>query len=345
MQSRTLKSICSLLLLSTSALAGIAGEAQSASRLAFSSDLLQEGRVPWTRVPNAVNTPDFSFALFGDRTGMAYPGGIDRAVRQVNASLQSSGTLSFVLSVGDNIEGYTRDPAVLTAMWNDFDKSAEKLAMPFIRVPGNHDISDDVMRRIYESRYGRPYFYFLYDNVLFLGLDTEDPPPAISSDKERQANAAILRIAADGALHPDRQVAVPGQSDPCDVEASHAALGSLAVTHISDDQLQYFSGVLREHSKVRWTYLFMHRPPWRTPQSGNFAKLRKSSRQPQLHRLCRTLSPIRTYQDPGLHDYYILGPTAALPRCTKSDAYLNQIVTVRFDSRHPSVTREFVNEH
>ena len=222
---------------------------------------------------NAVNTPDFSFALFGDRTGMAYPEGIDRAVRQVNASLPSSGALSFVLSVGDNIEGYTRDPAVLTAMWNDFDKSAEKLAMPFIRVPGNHDISDDVMRRMYQSRYGRPYFYFLYDNVLFLGLDTEDPPPAISADKERQANAAILRIAADGAIHPDRQVAVPGQSDPCDVEATHAALGSLAVTHISDDQLQYFSGVLREHSKVRWTYLFMHRPPWRTPRSRNFAKL------------------------------------------------------------------------
>ncbi len=275
---------------------------------------------------------------------MAYPGGIDRAVRQVNASLPSSGALSFVLSVGDNIEGYTRDPAVLRAMWNDFDKSAEKLAVPFIRVPGNHDISDDVMRRMYESRYGRPYFYFLYDNVLFLGLDTEDPPPAISADKERQANATILRIAADGALHPDRQVAVPGQSDPCDVEASHAALGSLAVTHISDGQLQYFSGVLREHSKVRWTYLFMHRPPWRTPRSRNFAKLQSLLANRNYTVFAGHYHRYEHTKIQG-HDYYILGPTAALPRCTESDAYSNQIVTVQFNSQHPSVTREFVNEH
>ena len=48
--------------------------------------------------------------------------------------------------------------------------------MRFFRVPGNHDITDDVMLKEYRKRYGSPYYHFVYKNVLFLIVCTEDPP-------------------------------------------------------------------------------------------------------------------------------------------------------------------------
>ena len=65
------------------------------------------GAKPWTS-ENFRNNPDnFQFAVIGDRTGGADPGGIfNRAMDQLNL-LQPE----FVINVGDLVEGYTDDPA------------------------------------------------------------------------------------------------------------------------------------------------------------------------------------------------------------------------------------------
>jgi hypothetical protein len=46
--------------------------------------------------------------------------------------------------------------------------------MPFFYVPGNHDISNPYMSEKWDDRFGENYYYFLYKNVLFLCLNSQE---------------------------------------------------------------------------------------------------------------------------------------------------------------------------
>jgi hypothetical protein len=46
--------------------------------------------------------------------------------------------------------------------------------MPFFYLPGNHDITNKVMEKEWEKRYGRRYYNFIYKNTLFITLDSND---------------------------------------------------------------------------------------------------------------------------------------------------------------------------
>ena len=46
--------------------------------------------------------------------------------------------------------------------------------MPFFYLPGNHDVSNEVMNRIWDEQFGVRYYSFLYKDVLFLCLNTQD---------------------------------------------------------------------------------------------------------------------------------------------------------------------------
>ena len=48
--------------------------------------------------------------------------------------------------------------------------------MPFLSVPGNHDVGNEVMRELWRERNGRDYYRFVCRDVLFVMLNTEDPP-------------------------------------------------------------------------------------------------------------------------------------------------------------------------
>src|SRR5262249_18716118 len=50
-----------------------------------------------------------------------------------------------------------------------------KLQMPFFYVPGNHDVSNPDMVKYWGAHYGRRHYHFLYRNVLFVMLNSEDP--------------------------------------------------------------------------------------------------------------------------------------------------------------------------
>src|SRR5439155_21494528 len=62
---------------------------------------------------------------------------------------------AFVVSVGDLIEGYSKDPAVLAEQWKEFQGYVHKLQMPFFYVPGNHDVANAVEAKEWEARFGR----------------------------------------------------------------------------------------------------------------------------------------------------------------------------------------------
>lgn len=134
----------------------------------FKSDV-ETDKKPWTNL-NFYNDPDnFQFVIVADRTGGNRRGIFDNAVDKVNLLMPE-----FVLCVGDLIPGYTRDTAQIRKEWNEVNAEIGKLKMPFFYLPGNHDITNEVMQEEWEKRYGRRYYNFVYKNTLFIILDSND---------------------------------------------------------------------------------------------------------------------------------------------------------------------------
>jgi hypothetical protein len=67
----------------------------------------------------------FHFAVLPDRQGGNRPGVFEAAIAKLNL-LQPE----FVVSTGDLIDGYTLDPKVWTAQWEEFDRLVNQLEMP-----------------------------------------------------------------------------------------------------------------------------------------------------------------------------------------------------------------------
>lgn len=111
----------------------------------------------------------FRFAIVSDRTGGMRADIFDEAIDKVEMMQPE-----FVLSVGDLIDGYTEDPKVWNTQWDEFDAIVEKLSMPFYYVPGNHDTSNELLTKVWRERHGRDYYHFIYKDVLFLALNTDE---------------------------------------------------------------------------------------------------------------------------------------------------------------------------
>jgi len=150
----------------------VAAAALSGSRTATPEFQVQvEDRNPWTNLRFNNDPNDFQFAVVSDRTGGHREKVFARAIEQLNL-LQPE----FVVSVGDLIEGYTKDPVKLAGEWKEFQSYVSKLQMPFFYVPGNHDVSNAVQEKVWREKFGRRYYHFVYRNVLFLALDSDQMP-------------------------------------------------------------------------------------------------------------------------------------------------------------------------
>lgn len=143
---------------------------------------------PWTSLDLNNDPNRFHFVIVTDRTGGARPGIFESAVDKINL-LQPE----FVMSVGDLIEGHNTDAAQVDTEWAEFKEIVGKLEMPFFHVPGNHDMKSNMMVEEWRRRFGPIYYHFRYRDVLFLCLNTEDPPPSHMSD----AQAEYVRKALD----------------------------------------------------------------------------------------------------------------------------------------------------
>ncbi|MFO0969763.1 MAG: metallophosphoesterase [Gemmataceae bacterium] len=129
-----------------------------------------QDRNPWTHLRLNNDFDTFHFAIVSDRTGGHRARVFSMAVDQLNL-LQPS----FVLSVGDLIEGYTKDKGRLGEQWKEMQGYVARLQMPFFYVPGNHDVANLTEAEEWKGRFGRSYYHFLYKNVLFLCLNSSDP--------------------------------------------------------------------------------------------------------------------------------------------------------------------------
>ncbi|MCB2263136.1 MAG: metallophosphoesterase [Candidatus Thiosymbion ectosymbiont of Robbea hypermnestra] len=111
----------------------------------------------------------FHFVVVTDRTGGERPGIWSRGLEKINLMQPA-----LVVSVGDLIQGYTKNQSAIDAEWTAFDDMVARLEMPFFYVAGNHDFANEVMGRVWRRRYGADYYAFTYKKVLFLCLNSED---------------------------------------------------------------------------------------------------------------------------------------------------------------------------
>lgn len=180
-------SIRLLLCCAAVALAGCVETSQS--RLVPDPD---QSPAPWTGTEAAGSDRDIRFVVMTDRTGGMRPGVWAAACDKVNLLRPQ-----FVMCVGDLVPGYTEDEAEIRDDWVAFDRIAARIEAPFFYTPGNHDQSNDVMRRVWAERYGPSYYHFVYRDALFIVLNSEDG----GTHRVSPAQVAWLdRVLAD---HPD----------------------------------------------------------------------------------------------------------------------------------------------
>ena len=83
---------------------------------------------------------------------------------------------SFVVNLGDMIRGYnSHNVPLLKRQWHEFDKSVARLDCPLYMVMGNHDAWNPQAFKLYEKRYGTPYYSFAYKGARFFVLSSEVP--------------------------------------------------------------------------------------------------------------------------------------------------------------------------
>ena len=138
-----------------------------------------QGVKPWTDKGFQNDPNRFQFAIISDLHGSGIPGVFEEAVKRINLMQPE-----FVVCVGDLVQGYTEDEVEINGMRDEFDRFIEPLDMRFFYVPGNHDITNMTMSNTWQERFGSTYYHFVYKDVLFLCLNTEDPPGSHMSEAQ-----------------------------------------------------------------------------------------------------------------------------------------------------------------
>jgi hypothetical protein len=219
----------------------------------FQHDISGQAR-PWTH-SNFDNEEDkFTFALFSDLTGGEREGVFEIAVEQLRLLRPE-----LIVSVGDLIEGGTDDRGQLALEWESFDQRASNSRAPVFHVGGNHDLTHPVMWEVWEERYGKRYYHFIYKDVLFLVLDTEDNPRDVQMQLFDDRAVALQIMAEEG-----REALATTEYGQSVLRVSG---------RIGEDQAAYFRDVVAQNPDVRWTFLLMHKAAWERPQEKRFSSI------------------------------------------------------------------------
>ena len=204
--------------------------------------------------------------------------------------------------MGDVVEGYSDEKAELDAEWDQVDEILNTLKMPFFRTPGNHDFANKTAQLVWRERHGATYFSFVYKNVLFMVLDSEDgsrpsPPPEmkekielynrLQTEDPAKARTMLAKLMSDEAV-------VAGLSKPVE---------------FPEKQMAWIKKTLADHAHVRWTFLFQHEPAWENP-SESFKAIQKM-RNRRDHTFIAGHLHYHGYDNIAGHEHITMGPAGA----------------------------------
>lgn len=211
---------------------------------------------PWKHTKFDNNKGKFSFAVFSDLTGGERQGVFETAIAQMNLLRPE-----FIVNVGDLIEGGESDTAEWHKQWNGFDKRASKSFAPIFYMGGNHDLSGQIARNVWKERYGPRYYHFVYKDVLFLILDTED------YSHERIEEMEILR---NEAMEVYKREGWDGFG-----KTPYAKMPERKSGMIANEQKNYILRAILDNSHVKWTFVLIHKPVWENTEDENFKRIEK----------------------------------------------------------------------
>lgn len=215
---------------------------------------LDDEVLPWKHENFDDGKNKFTFAIFSDLTGGEREHIFEVAVAQLNLLRPE-----MIMNVGDLIEGGSEDAAELHRQWDWFDNRADRARSPIFYAGGNHDLTGELTRRVWQARLGPRYYHFVYKNVLFLVLDTED------NTVERM-----------GEINAARQAAVriyKTEGPEAFAKTAYARMPERTSGTVGQEQAAYFIKAIAKHPDVRWTFVFIHKPAWQRENEQNFAAI------------------------------------------------------------------------
>ena len=271
---------------------------------------------PWNNNPIEAEG-DFSFAIISDLTGGERERIFEVAVEQLNYFEPR-----FVLSVGDLIEGGTEDTLQLKREWEYFDQRANKLKKPFFHLGGNHDLTNPAMKRYWNSRYGPTYYHFVYNEVLFLMLDSED------YEQKRmleiyEARAKALKM-------------ISGELEGEYTDSEYYHMTERKTGSLSTEQRVYFEQVLKNNPQVKWTFVLMHKPLWKNEELEEWGKLEEILAN-RNHTVINGHYHSFSHEKKGNNAYVMLGTTGGAQNAEDPNAF-DHITWVKMKGGVPTMS-------
>ncbi len=277
---------------------------------------ITEGATPWIHTDFDNDSDKFSFAIISDLTGGEREGIFSTAVAQINLLRPE-----LVISVGDLIEGGTEDQDHLIKEWESFDSRASQLTAPLFHVGGNHDLTNAIQKEVWNERYGSTYYHFLYKNVLFLVLDTEDYPA------ERLQEIYLARAKAIDILD--------GKKEGVWEETEYYSMPERSTGEISQKQSAYFEDILAKYVDVRWTMIFVHKSVWQREGDGGLTSI-ESAMGERSYSLFNGHFHSFSHTEKNGRDYTMLGTTGGAQKPGNENAF-DHISLVTMAENGPSI--------
>ena len=277
---------------------------------------ISSGPTPWTSDQFEPEEEDFTFAIISDLTGGERENIYSTAVAQLNRI-----DPTFVLSVGDLIEGGTEDTVQLAKEWDWFDLRTSRLNMPFFHLGGNHDLTNPVMREFWKERFGPRYYHFIYNDVLFLMMDSEDYEEKRMMEIY-EARATALKI-------------IRGEIEGVYEESEYYSMPERRIGGMSSDQFEYYKAVLERYPSVKWTFVLMHKPMWMREDEKGLGKLEELLKD-RNYTVINGHFHSFSHRERNNSDYIILGTTGGGQPAGDSLSF-DHITLVRMDTE-PVIT-------
>ena len=123
-----------------------------------------------------------------------------------------------------------------------------------------------VRRKAWTERRGPQYYHFIYKDVLFIVLDTEDAERPMPENMEEDI-ATYNKLKKE-----DPQKAMAFIIEWMSTPEAQEAFGHSAKVEFPEAQRAWLKKVLEENEDVRWTFLFLHEPVWNSP-SDSFTEM------------------------------------------------------------------------
>ena len=290
-----------------------------------------QGNTPWIGLDRWRARDEFRFVLLSDRTGLPKPGIFEQAVRATNLLRPD-----FAIQIGDCIEGYTHQAETLSAEWAEFEAITSTLECPLFRVPGNHDVSNLTMVADWQKRFGALHYHFRYRDVLFLVLNTQDPPHTIDDfgtlDKVQDPNSKAEELD----MVKLRQVYDASPRAFAEGVERAMNLDGPQPAHIGEAQAEWAARIVREHADARWTIVCMHMPAWQGELHPAMRRIRAALDGRPYTAFAGHLHNYQRRIIDGC-DHIRLGPSGACYVTTRDEGNFDHVTLVTMTAEGPRI--------